>query len=116
MQRQHRLTGEKRFASIHREGRSWANRHLVLKALPNGLDDSRFGFSTSRRVGNSVTRNRVRRRLREAVRLSHVKPGWDVLVMGRTPAGTADFHQLRAALESLFHRADLLDSAQLEGV
>ena len=110
MQRRHRLTGDKRFASIHREGRSWANRHLVLKASLNGTDASRFGFSTSRRVGNAVIRNRVKRRLREVIRSSQVKPGWDILVMGRTPAGMADFHQLRDALQNLLQRADLLDA------
>ena len=111
MQRRHRLTGDKRFASIHKEGRSWANRHLVLKVLPNELDDSRFGFSTSRRVGNAVTRNKVKRRLREVIRSSDVKPGWDVLIMGRTAAGTADFQQLKGSLTNLLRRADLLGNA-----
>ena len=115
MQRRLSLTGEKQFSSIHREGRSWANRHLVLKALPNGLEDSRFGFSTSRRVGNAVIRNRVKRRLREVIRSTHLKPGWDVLVMGRTAAGTADFHQLREALQNLLQRANLLSPAPMKG-
>ena len=109
MQRRQRLTGDTRFASIHREGRSWANRHLVLKALPNGLDDSRFGLSTSRRVGDAVTRNLVRRRLREIIRSSQVKKGWDVLIVGRTAAGTANFNQLRESLWNLLQRADLLN-------
>lgn len=110
MQPRQRLTGKKRFASIHREGRSWANRYLVLKALSNGLGDSRFGFSTSRKVGKAVIRNLVKRRLREVIRSNQVKPGWDVLIMGRTAAGTADFECLKESLESLLHRASLLST------
>lgn len=109
MQRRFRLTGEKHFSLLYREGRSWANHHLVLKALPNGLEDSRFGFSTSRRLGNAVTRNRVKRRLREAIRSTTVKTGWDVLVIGRNAAATADFRQLYQALHNLLHRAKLLE-------
>ena len=116
MQRHQRLTGEKRFASIHKEGRAWANRHLVLKALPNGLEDSRFGFSTSRRVGNAVIRNRVKRRLREVLRASPVKTGWDVVVIGRSPAGAAGFHELKASLQDLLRRAKLIAPASSEGL
>ena len=112
MQRRLRLTGEKRFSMLHREGRTWVNRHLVLKALPNGLEDSRFGFAASKRVGKAVTRNLIKRRLRGAVQSTQVKPGWDVLVMARSAAAMADFHQLKKSLQGLLHRASLLAPAE----
>ena len=65
MQRERRLTEGKRFSLIHREGRGWANRLLVLKIIPNDLDRNRFGFLAGKRIGKAVVRNRVKRRLRE---------------------------------------------------
>jgi ribonuclease P protein component len=56
-------------------------------ALPN--DAARVGFTVSRQVGNAVVRNRVRRRLREMVRLSPQVPfhaGHDYVLIGRRPA------------------------------
>ena len=84
---------------------------LVLKAIPNGLDVSRFGFSISRRVGKSVVRNRVRRRLKETARLANVKKGWDVVVIGRKDAASADHYHLRHSLLGLLKRANLLEDS-----
>ena len=66
MQRHHRLTGSARISEIHRNGRSVANSLLVMRVSANGLDRSRFCFVASKRVGNAVVRNRIKRRLREA--------------------------------------------------
>ena len=72
MQRRQRLTGSKRFSQIHAEGSSAANRLLVIRYLANDLDCSRFGFLVSKRIGKAAVRNKVKRRLREAVRLNPV--------------------------------------------
>ena len=90
-------------------GRSWAHPLLVLYARPNGLDQTRVGFAVSKRIGNAVTRNRVRRRLREALRLRlpAVQPGWDLLFIARSPLATADFAQLSAVVEQVLRRAGL---------
>ena len=111
MQRHLRLTKSRQFADIHREGRSAANRLLVVRTRPNGLEWSRFGFVVSKRVGNAVTRNRVKRRLRESVRenirQNRVKGGWDAVFIARRGADAAEFHQLKRATENLLRRAKL---------
>ena len=113
MQRRHRLTTSKQFSQIHREGLSIANRLLVVRVLANGLDHSRFGFLVSKRIGNAVVRNRVKRRLREVVRLTPVKPGWDAVFIARRDINQADFQQLKQSAENLLRRTQLVEYEKL---
>ena len=107
MQRRYRLTGSKRYSQIHREGGSAANRFLVIRFLSNGLDHSRFGFLVSKRIGNAVVRNRVRRKLREAVRLTPVKPGWDAVFIARRGTERVKYQELKQATGNLLRRTQL---------
>ncbi len=113
MQSRHRLTTSKQFSQVHREGVSIENRLLVVRVLANGLDHSRFGFLVSKRIGNAVVRNRVKRRLREVVRLTPVKPGWDAVFIARRDINQADFQQLKQAAENLLRRTQLVEHEKL---
>ena len=115
MQRRLRLPGGKCFSSVHRDGQTWTNQLLVLKALPSGLEQSRLAFAAGRRLGSAVVRNRVKRRLREGARLIHVKAGWDALFIARKEAVTADFRRLKQASDDLLTRARLLEGPLPEG-
>ena len=97
------------YQQMRREGRTWADRNLVLSVRPNGLSYSRFGFVVSRRVGNAVCRNRVRRLLKETTRLERpgVEPGWDMVWIARVGARTADFHRVQRSVRGLLGRAGL---------
>ena len=103
-----RLRRKNDFDAVFKRGRSWHNELLVLRSLPNELDHNRFGFITSKRLGKAVVRNRVRRRLRECIRVLSLSPGWDVVVSAKGAAATADFHQLNHAVTNLLARAKLL--------
>jgi ribonuclease P protein component len=85
---------------------------MVLCALPNEQRISRCGFTASRRLGHAVSRNRARRRMSEAVRLTWdlVLPGWDMVWIGRTGINEADFSELQEACLQLLRRARLLRS------
>jgi ribonuclease P protein component len=106
--RQIRLRRRKDFDAVFRRGRTWSNDLLVLRTLPNDCDHNRFGFVTSKRLGKAVVRNRVRRRLREAVRALPTLPGFDCVLSAKTKAAEADFAALRVATATLLKRAGVL--------
>lgn len=112
MDKRERLRARRDFLAVYRRGRAWTHRFLVLRTLPNDLTHSRYGFVVSKRLGKAVARNRLKRRLREGVRLVTVRPGWDVVFLARTPAATATYKELREALVDLLTRARLVGKAE----
>ena len=102
------LTKPEQYALVYSKGSSWASSLLVMKALPNGLALSRCGFSVSTRVGKAVKRNRVKRLLREILRLTPIKPGWDIIFIARPVAASTKYAELRKSVKSLLSRAQLL--------
>ena len=109
MQKNLRLKKSRDFSNVYRLGASWVNDRLVLKAVPNGTNDrNRFGFSVSKRTGNAVVRNKVKRRLREVMRSSRIQGGWDVVVIARVKAGPSSYKQIEQSAMSLLNRAKLL--------
>ncbi|MXY59272.1 MAG: ribonuclease P protein component [Chloroflexi bacterium] len=107
--RAQRLRRQRDFQALRENGASRAHPLLVMRAMPNSLPHPRFGFVVSKRVAPlSVTRNRVRRRLREIVRTLGVQDGWDVLLIARRSTADAPFDALQAATSSLARRLRLL--------
>ena len=109
------LTKTQQFASVYSRGGSWVSSLLVMRTLVNGLTLSRYGFSVSKRVGKAVTRNKVKRRLREILRTMPLKSGWDIVFIARPAAAGADYTALRRAVAGLLSRAHLLESNEEPG-
>jgi len=112
MPREQYLTKRGQYALVYSEGRSWVTSLVVMKALPNGLTLSRYGFSVSQRVGKAVIRNRVKRLLREILRLTPLEPGWDIIFIARPVAATADYANLKKSVRGLLLRAGLLKTSE----
>ena len=109
MQRRHRISGSKRHSQIHSDGASAANKLLVIRFLTNGLDHSRFAFVVSKRLGNAVVRNRIKRRLRESVRIHPLQPGWDAVFIARRGLQNASFRELSRSVSNLLRRSSILE-------
>jgi len=102
------ITKPAQYALVYNDGSSWTSNLLVMKALPNGLNLSRYGFSVSKRVGKAVARNKVKRLLREILRLTPLKPGWDIIFIARRSVATVDYAKLEKSVRGLLSRAQLM--------
>lgn len=113
-----RLSRSAEFERVYRQGRSVANRHLVLYTFPNGSTQRpRLGLSVSRKVGGAVQRNKVKRLLREAFGHAegNLKPDQDVVVVARPPAGELAEREglagIDGALQELIAKAGLREGS-----
>jgi ribonuclease P protein component len=91
-----RLTDSLEFERAYRQGTSYRGRLLSVHAFPNEIDIPRLGLSVSKKVGNAVTRNAVRRRLKEVFHLTieRIPGSFDLVVSAKRGAGEASFEEL----------------------
>ena len=105
-----RLTRSAEFDAVYRRGTSAASRHLVAYAFPSERVDARVGIAVSRKVGNAVVRNRLKRQLREAFDAIEPAPaGCDVVLVARPGLDEAvegqGFEWLRTEVADLVGRS-----------
>ena len=97
------------FARLHHEGRRLGGRVLSTKSLPNGLAYGRWGIVVSKKLGKSVVRNRIKRRIREVLRQAKVKAGIDIIIIARAGAAAADYNELKQEALGLLRRGGLVE-------
>ncbi len=108
-----RVRSGREFRATYTHGKSFAASSLVLYVRSLRSDDVQFGFSISKKLGGSVVRNRIKRRLREACRaaLADLKPGHMLVFVGRKRLVEMPYSELRSTVVSLAHRAKLVREA-----
>ncbi|MGH9639216.1 MAG: ribonuclease P protein component [Bryobacteraceae bacterium] len=102
------------FDAVYREGRKRTSREFAVFVRANGLAHSRFGWSIKKALGTAVRRNRIRRRLREIVRLHRheIAAGWDIVIHPRGSAAAADFATQASELMRLLPREKAAETSK----
>ena len=88
------------FQNVYKNGKSKANKYLVMYVLKNDLNINRLGISVSKKVGNSIVRHRLTRLIRESYRLNKdmFNSSLDIVVVVRNTARDENFHSIESAL------------------
>ena len=112
MRKECRLRKRTEFARVYKSGRSLAGKHLVVYELMSEGRGLRIGVSAGKKLGNAVTRNRVKRVIREAARslLGDIEQGYDLVIIGRAGAKQAKMQEVRADLAKVLKRLGRLVS------
>src|SRR3954464_659525 len=101
MKKEFRIKKNNDFQAAFKKGRSFANRQFVVYSLEKeGQDFFRIGLSVSKKIGNAVTRNRVKRYVRQSILELHdlVSPGNDYVIIARKPTAEMDFFEVKKSL------------------
>ena len=88
------------FQNVYNNGKSYANKYLVMYILENNLNKNRIGISVSKKVGNSVIRHHITRLIRESYRLQEdvFNSSLDIVVIARSNAREVGYKEIESAL------------------
>ena len=106
------LRNQKNFNNVYRKGSSKGSRYVVVLYRKNRLSVTRIGFVASKKVGNSVCRNRARRLMRESVRTMDftLKPGYDIILVARNSINGHKCQDVQNTLIKALKSCDLVEN------
>jgi ribonuclease P protein component len=110
VQRRYRLRQAHDFRRLRETGQAYHHAWLLLSRAKGGTPHNRYGVITAKRLGNAVIRNRVRRRLKEALRLLHprLKQGYDLVLIARPAITGQSFAAIQRIVLMLCEQAGLV--------
>ncbi len=99
------------FGLVYKEGKSLANKYLVMYVRENQLEKNRLGISVSKKVGNSIVRHRLTRLIRESYRLQEerFRCGIDIVIIARNGAKGKSYQDIESALIHLGRLHEIID-------
>ena len=107
LQKANRLKKKNDFEAVFKKGRSFKNSFLVLKTAPNKLKETRFGLVVSQKISKkAVVRNKVRRRLSEAIRMeiNGIKKGRDMVLIALPGIENKSLLEIKEILASVIKK------------
>ena len=111
MRKINRLKSNDDFQNVFKYGKSFANRQLVLYYLPKQDQlDFRVGLSVSKKIGNAVVRNKIKRSLRQAIHEleEEIKREYDLVIIARQPVKEMNFHQIKKSLTHVLFNSKMI--------
>lgn len=99
------LSGDRSFGAVQRGGQRRQGKNLAMRVLANGLDHNRYGYAISKKVGEAVIRNRIRRRVRAILRELEPGAGWDIVTSARVDAASVSYGELLEEARTLLASA-----------
>lgn len=109
--KQYRLKKKSDFQKLFKLGRSYAGPYFVIYFKENEVKgQTRIGFAVSKKIGTAVMRNKIKRRLREAVRplIPQIKENYHIIIVARSRIRTAAFSELQKQLFNIFNKNRLV--------
>lgn len=116
MQKKYRLRQRSDFNKVYRFGRSVANRQFVIYKMPHrGIEHFQVGISISKKIGHAVLRNRLKRQIKEIIRLEaqHIKRQVQFIVIVRNQAVSLNYDGLQKSLIHILKKARLWDKTMI---
>ena len=97
------LRKNQQFQFVYKNGKSYANKYMVMYVKKNGLEVNRLGISVSKKVGNSVVRHRVKRLILESYRLHEdmFNSSLDMVIIARVTAKEKSYKEIVSAVMHL---------------
>lgn len=110
MNKKYGLRKNSEFRYVYDKGKSYANKYLVMFFIKNDLDYNRIGFATTKKLGNSVVRSKLKRRMKESYRLNGTKfkQGYDIVFLSRANAKDTSYREVESAILHLGKISKLL--------
>ncbi|MDS9471831.1 ribonuclease P protein component [Sporosarcina pasteurii] len=115
MNKRQRIKKNSEFQKVFKDGKSFANRQfIVYRYHKEGQSEFRLGLSVSKKVGNAVTRNRIKRYIRQSFLelKDELKNDIDYVIIARNQAATMDFHETKKSLQHVLRIARVLKKRQ----
>lgn len=117
MNKRQRIKKNEEFQKVFKRGKSFANRQFVIYVLPKQEQQMfRVGLSVSKKVGNAVVRNRIKRYIRQSLLelQADVRPDADYVIIARHGAAALDFHETKNSLMHVMKIAKVLKIKKLK--
>ena len=110
MEKKYRIRKNMEFKNIYKVGKNYWNRNLILYVKKNGLNETRVGYTITKKIGNAVTRNKIRRRMKEIYRLHfhNIKEGYDLVFIAKRGVKDIPYKELEGSMIHILSISKLL--------